>query len=71
MRDYALGDISLEDLSNGYIEFSPHKDQCRFNNCTHDHEPKCAVRTAVNNSEISNERYQRYLHALRNLDQDN
>ena len=68
VRDYALGDISLEDLSGGYIEFAPYKDQCRFNNCTHDHEPKCAVRVAVENKEISNERYQRYLHALRSLD---
>ncbi len=68
VRDYALGDISLEDLSSGYIEFAPYKNGCRFNNCTHDHEPKCAVRTAVEKNEISNERYQRYLHALRNLD---
>lgn len=68
VRDYALGDISLEDLRNGYIEFAPYKDSCRFNNCTHDHEPKCAVRTAVENGEISTERYQRYIHALRTLE---
>jgi len=68
VRDYALGDISLEDLSAGYIEFTPYKNSCRFNNCTHDHEPKCAVRAAVENHEISNQRYQRYLQALRSLE---
>ncbi len=66
VRDYALGDISLQDLSDGYIEFAQFSNMCRFNNCTHDHEPKCAVREAVSNGEISNERYQRYVMALRN-----
>lgn len=64
VRDYALGDISEEDLSAGYIEFAPFADYCRFNNCTHDHEPKCAVRTAVENGDISQERYKRYINAL-------
>lgn len=67
VRDYALGDISPQTLSEGYIEIYEHALQCRFNNCTHDHEPGCAVRVAVENNEISNERYQRYLHALKNL----
>ena len=68
VRDYALGDISPQELSKGYIEFAEFADMCRFNNCTHDHEPKCAVRSAVENGQISNERYQRYLHALRGLE---
>lgn len=68
VRDYALGDISPQELSKGYVEFAEFADMCRFNNCTHDHEPKCAVRSAVENGQLSNERYQRYLHALRGLD---
>ena len=67
VRDYALGDISTQDLADGYIEFSKYQDQCRFHNCTHDHEPRCAVSIAVENHEISQERYQRYIDALRNL----
>jgi len=69
VRDYALGDISTEELSKGYIEFDPFADNCRFNNCTHDHEPKCAVRKAVNQGEISKQRYQRYLQALHKLEE--
>jgi ribosome biogenesis GTPase len=65
VRDYALGDISEQDLSDGYIEFAQFADMCRFNNCTHDHEPKCAVRSAVDDGKISKERYQRYIMALR------
>jgi ribosome biogenesis GTPase len=67
VRDYALGDISPQLLSEGYVEIYDVALQCRFNNCTHDHEPGCAVRSAVENNEISKERYQRYLQALKNL----
>ena len=64
VRDYALGDISPENLSSGYIEFADYKNQCRFNNCTHDHEPGCAIRQAVADKKIALERYQRYINAL-------
>lgn len=67
VRDHALGDISPQALSDGYIEFYDFALQCRFNNCTHDHEPGCAVRDAVENMQISTERYQRYIQASRNL----
>lgn len=67
VRDYALGDISTQDLSDGYIEFAEYTNSCRFNNCTHDHEPKCAIRQAVEGKSISNERYQRYIQALRGI----
>ncbi len=67
VRDYALADISDQELADGYIEFGKYQDRCRFHNCTHDHEPRCAVRSAVENHEISEERYLRYISALRNL----
>ncbi len=67
VRDYALGDISAQELSEGYIEFLQFQDNCRFHNCTHDHEPKCAIRTAVDDGKIDKSRYLRYIDALRNL----
>ena len=67
VRDYALGDISPLELSDGYIEFADYAENCRFNNCTHDHEPGCAVRQAVADGKISEERYKRYLQALKTL----
>lgn len=68
VRDYALGNIDGLELGDGYIEFAPFKDQCRFNNCTHDHEPKCAVRNVVESGAISKERYSRYIQALHSLE---
>ena len=68
VRDYALGDISSQELSEGYIEFLQYQDSCRFHNCTHDHEPKCAIRAAVDDNKINKSRYLRYIDALKNLD---
>ena len=68
VRDYALGDISHAELAEGYIEFKQFQDNCRFHNCTHDHEPKCAIRMEVEKKTINNNRYLRYIDALRNLE---
>jgi len=68
VRDYALGDISSSELAEGYIEFVQYQDNCRFHNCTHDHEPKCAIRNAVEDNKINKNRYLRYIDALRNLE---
>lgn len=67
VRDYALGNISERDLSSGYIEFINYIDRCKFNNCTHNHEPGCAIRQAVQEAIISDKRYQRYMSALKTL----
>ena len=33
---------------------------CKFKNCTHENEPGCAVRSAIKNGELSEERYRSY-----------
>jgi len=68
VRDYAVSDMTEQQLSDGYIEFAPYKKLCRFNNCSHNHEPKCAVRDAVEKGDITQERYQRYIQALQSLE---
>lgn len=67
VRDYMPEALTPIKLANGYREFQPYLNQCRFSNCTHNHEPQCSVRAAVESGEISKERYQRYLDALNNL----
>jgi ribosome biogenesis GTPase len=41
--------------------------QCRFNNCTHTHEPDCAVIRAAGTGAISPRRYQSYLKILQTI----
>lgn len=65
VRDYKLpADISEQTLRNGYPEFADYAQQCRFNNCTHQHEPQCKVRSAYEDNTIPPKRYQRYLYLL-------
>lgn len=61
VRDFGVWHLEADQLTNGYREFASYFGQCRFNNCSHTHEPGCAVRAAAELSEISPERYQRYL----------
>ncbi len=56
--------ITKEDLGHYFIEFRNYIPDCRFNSCTHYHEPDCAVRDAVEKKEISAERYQSYINLL-------
>ncbi|KUG26105.1 ribosome small subunit-stimulated gtpase engc [hydrocarbon metagenome] len=62
--------ISKENLSHYFVEFSPYINECRFNTCTHHHEPGCAVIKGVKNKLISGERYQSYLNILDSVEDD-
>ncbi|MGN8645044.1 ribosome small subunit-dependent GTPase A [Gracilibacillus sp. HCP3S3_G5_1] len=54
-------DIALEELPDCFPEFVELKNQCKFRGCMHLKEPKCAVKEALDNREILEERYQNYL----------
>jgi len=62
--------IRKEDLSHYFKEFEPIMIDCRFNTCTHHHEPGCAVISAMENGEISEERYDSYLRILDTVEKD-
>lgn len=61
--------ITKEDLGHYFVEFEPYIYDCRFNTCTHFHEPGCAVVEAVENDEIDQERYESYLRMLESLEE--
>lgn len=62
--------IRKEDLSHYFMEFNKYLNECRFNTCTHYHEPGCAVIDAVENNKISLERYDSYLRILDSIEED-
>ena len=59
--DLSLGDMPEEDIRHFYPEFVPYEGQCRFRECSHTHEPGCAVREAVEAGAIHPERHRAYV----------
>lgn len=68
IREFAPFGIKKEDLSHHFIDMLPFVNNCKFNTCTHLHEPGCAVIEAVDNEQISVERYYSYLNILENIE---
>ncbi|MEX1055603.1 MAG: ribosome small subunit-dependent GTPase A, partial [Rhodothermales bacterium] len=64
LREFGVLDIEPWELSHFFVEFKPFVNECRFPTCTHDHEPGCAVKKAVEDGEISEKRYRSYLNIL-------
>jgi ribosome biogenesis GTPase len=61
VRSFRLTDLTHQELEQGFIEFQPFIGQCRFHNCSHDHEPGCAIQAAVERGEIATHRLQNFL----------
>lgn len=66
VRDFSLPPLEVSDLQQGYPEFTDFAGQCRFNNCTHQHEPGCVIKEQAKQGFIPTHRYQRYLTMLKN-----
>ena len=60
MREFGLVDISKQELSHYFPEMRMRLQGCQFNNCMHMNEPGCAIKQAVINGEISEDRYISY-----------
>jgi len=58
LQEFGLYHIEEADLEYAFIEFRPLIGHCKFNNCTHTHEPECAILDAFKNGQIAPERLQ-------------
>mgnify|MGYP002641316784 CR=1 FL=1 len=67
IRELAM-DIPAEELPWYFPEFEPYAGKCRFNNCTHTHEPDCAIIDAVEADDIPFDRYESYVRLLESMD---
>jgi ribosome biogenesis GTPase len=63
-RSLALDGRALEALDWCFREFRPYLEECGMNDCSHLHEPNCAVRAAVQRGEIDLDRYNSYRRLL-------
>lgn len=64
MREFAIADIERSELSHYFPEMRIVLNDCQYNNCMHINEPSCAVKNAVMNGQISEERYISYCSIL-------
>jgi ribosome biogenesis GTPase len=61
IREFGLVDFRKEEIAERFPEMRRFMHDCLFSNCTHIHEPKCAVKNAVERGEIPSSRYESYL----------
>ena len=67
IREFALWDISKEELPSYFDDFIEFQNLCKFLPCTHTHEPNCAIKTAVEDGHIDVDRYDSYLNLLETI----
>lgn len=64
IKGFGVVDMDKYELGDYFLEFFKLKEHCKFNDCLHLKEPKCAVKEALENEEISWSRYKSYLQIL-------
>lgn len=64
IKGFGVVDMQKEELGDYFPEFLALKNSCKFNNCLHLKEPKCAVKDALEEGEISWSRYKSYLQII-------
>ncbi|MBQ6741487.1 MAG: ribosome small subunit-dependent GTPase A [Bacteroidales bacterium] len=67
IKEFGMVDFTAQELSHFFPEMRARLHDCRFANCTHRHEPGCAIKKAVDDGLISAERYQNYLNILEDI----
>ena len=59
--------MEKEELKNYFSEFASYEGQCRFNGCVHISEPDCRVKMALEDGQISRQRYESYVQMFEEL----
>jgi len=70
IKEFGMVDFTKEEVTYFFPEMKLLANQCQFDNCTHEHEPKCAIKKAVEQGTISETRYQNYLNIINGREMD-
>ena len=68
IKGFGIVDMEKEEIGDFFPEFFNRKHLCKFNNCLHLDEPKCAIKEALDNDEIAFSRYKSYVQILEGED---
>ncbi len=69
VKGFGTYDMEVEEISHYFVEFFELSKDCRYGNCTHTHEPGCAVLKALEDGRLAPSRYQSYLSMLEDKDE--
>jgi len=67
IREFGLRAVHSKDLAHFFPDLRPYVNACKFPDCTHDHEPGCAIKEAVAQGHVHPARYDSYLHIFESL----
>jgi ribosome biogenesis GTPase len=70
IQEFSLTDFDRKEVWERFPEMRAISMDCQFNNCTHTHEPKCAVKQGLKTGIISHQRYSSYLSILNDEELD-
>jgi ribosome biogenesis GTPase len=70
IREFGVREVHPKDLGHYMPDLAPYVNECQFPDCTHDHEPGCAVKAAVERGDIHPGRYDSYLRILDSLQEE-
>jgi ribosome biogenesis GTPase len=69
MREFGLVDVEKQEISHYFPEMRSRLNDCQFNNCLHVNEPDCAIKTAVAEGEIDEDRYVSYVGIMMSIEE--
>ena len=70
LREFGIVDISKQEISHYYPEMKALINECQFNNCLHTYEPGCAIKKALEEGRIHEERYISYYNILESIEKE-
>jgi ribosome biogenesis GTPase len=68
IREFGLGQVSQQQLFDGFRELRPLASLCKFRDCSHQSEPRCAVQQALQDGKIHPQRLASYFQILQSID---
>jgi len=71
IKEFMLLQVEPEEVSGYFKEIKKFSEDCQFNNCLHQNEPNCAVKAAVEKTQIAATRYENYLNIIENIKEIN
>jgi ribosome biogenesis GTPase len=69
IREFGLGHIDDQQVFEGFIEFRQFAGSCKFRDCSHRHEPGCALQNALEAGQICVERVESYFRIIDSLNE--